>query len=316
MRRSGTTWLGKIVDSHPTTLYRHEPDSWIDMSGIPYFAEQDARSDGEQLLTQFLAEMSAATSPHIVAKTPFFSKNYLSAWQESRQLLQAFFAKSVHRYLGATGSCYNAIPNLSQRDYRLVWKSVESPTRLAFIASTLKSARALFLIRHPCGYFNSYLRGQDSGKMPKVGNGTINKDIWHWRLSTRTAQNLGLTESSLSAWSRKERMVWEWIIDNQFVLESIRDRENIKVVVYDELCCDPVGGAKDIFNHLNLPWNAQTEHFLNAGKSRQSSAYFSVMKDPATTSTAWQEQLSQDDRDLVLRLVRGTIPARLFGDCR
>jgi hypothetical protein len=26
--RSGTTWLGKIFDSHPETLYRHEPDSW------------------------------------------------------------------------------------------------------------------------------------------------------------------------------------------------------------------------------------------------------------------------------------------------
>ena len=26
MARSGTSWLGKILDSHPDTLYRHEPD--------------------------------------------------------------------------------------------------------------------------------------------------------------------------------------------------------------------------------------------------------------------------------------------------
>ena len=24
--RSGTTWVGKIFDSHPSTLYLHEPD--------------------------------------------------------------------------------------------------------------------------------------------------------------------------------------------------------------------------------------------------------------------------------------------------
>jgi hypothetical protein len=25
--RSGTSWVGKIFDSHPSTIYRHEPDS-------------------------------------------------------------------------------------------------------------------------------------------------------------------------------------------------------------------------------------------------------------------------------------------------
>jgi sulfotransferase family protein len=27
--RSGTTWLAKIVDSHPDVLYRHEPDATL-----------------------------------------------------------------------------------------------------------------------------------------------------------------------------------------------------------------------------------------------------------------------------------------------
>jgi hypothetical protein len=27
MPRSGTTWLAKIIDSHPDIIYRHEPDS-------------------------------------------------------------------------------------------------------------------------------------------------------------------------------------------------------------------------------------------------------------------------------------------------
>ena len=27
--RSGTTWMAKIIDSHPQVLYRHEPDSTL-----------------------------------------------------------------------------------------------------------------------------------------------------------------------------------------------------------------------------------------------------------------------------------------------
>ena len=35
MARSGTTWLGKILDSHPGTLYRHEPEKAIALEDIP-----------------------------------------------------------------------------------------------------------------------------------------------------------------------------------------------------------------------------------------------------------------------------------------
>ncbi len=38
MSRSGTTWLGKILDSHPDVLYIHEPDSEIKIKSVPLFA--------------------------------------------------------------------------------------------------------------------------------------------------------------------------------------------------------------------------------------------------------------------------------------
>lgn len=36
--RSGTTWIGKIFDSHPDTLYRHEPDSGKVLGSVPLVA--------------------------------------------------------------------------------------------------------------------------------------------------------------------------------------------------------------------------------------------------------------------------------------
>lgn len=33
--RSGTTWLGKLFDSHPDIVYLHEPDSQFRTNNVP-----------------------------------------------------------------------------------------------------------------------------------------------------------------------------------------------------------------------------------------------------------------------------------------
>jgi hypothetical protein len=118
----------------------------------------------------------------------------------------------------------------------------------------------------------------------------------------------------VEGWSRKQRMIWEWIIDNQFVLETACDLKNVKIVVYDDLCRAPLQGAKEIFEHLHLGWDSQTEGFLEDGRQKRRNAYFSVYKDPAVTADAWRKQLSAADQKLVIETVKDTLPARLFPD--
>src|SRR5271154_2625415 len=37
--RSGTSWLGKIFDSHPDVMYLHEPDKLLPGKELPYFCD-------------------------------------------------------------------------------------------------------------------------------------------------------------------------------------------------------------------------------------------------------------------------------------
>ena len=41
MPRSGTTWIGKIFDSYPDTVYRHETDSSGRLNAVPLLAPAD-----------------------------------------------------------------------------------------------------------------------------------------------------------------------------------------------------------------------------------------------------------------------------------
>ncbi len=38
--RSGTTFLAKLLDSHPDVLYRHEPDSVLENTEIPFIPDE------------------------------------------------------------------------------------------------------------------------------------------------------------------------------------------------------------------------------------------------------------------------------------
>ena len=69
-QRSGTTWLAKIVDSHPDVLYRHEPDETI-LSPSPMTPAA---------LPGLLHRWISCRDPRTVSIRPFFHKTWQPSW--------------------------------------------------------------------------------------------------------------------------------------------------------------------------------------------------------------------------------------------
>ena len=55
--RSGTTWLGKIFDSHPNVVYRHEPDSLVVNADIPFTPYAEDCANYETAARQYLQKI-------------------------------------------------------------------------------------------------------------------------------------------------------------------------------------------------------------------------------------------------------------------
>jgi len=78
MPRSGTTWLGKIFDSHPDVLYRHEPDSWIKLDKLGLYEEIDQVDKYRNYLRNYIDRLKAINLPQVTTKRPIFKKRYSS----------------------------------------------------------------------------------------------------------------------------------------------------------------------------------------------------------------------------------------------
>ena len=166
MPRSGTTWLGKVFDSHPDTLYRHEPDSDGRFRHVmPMFPNPVDAADYREALIAYIHALPHDRSLRVAGKLPLFAKSYQSpvALQARRLLIPA--CKALSRFMPVS-----RLPEFVRADavgsVRLAWKSIESLGRLGTIARALPECRAIHIIRHPCGYVSSVLSGESAGLMP------------------------------------------------------------------------------------------------------------------------------------------------------
>ena len=72
MPRSGTTWIAKIFDSHPDTLYRHEPDSGGTLNEVPFFPKTDQWEKHHRAVESFVRDLLAMNSSRVAGSLPIF----------------------------------------------------------------------------------------------------------------------------------------------------------------------------------------------------------------------------------------------------
>lgn len=312
MPRSGTTWIGKLFDSHPDTLYRHEPDS-VQRLGFPLYPDVETAPEYREELERFIASLPQMRSTKVVGKQPLFPKSYQSA----AGLMAYRVAVSVAKVAGRVRRNFPCLyrPTVAGREQvRLVWKSIESPGRLGMCVAALPDARAIHLMRHPCGYVASVLRGETGSRFGDLIPSS--EDLWMFKalLATATGKAHGLDLDDIKRLAPEERLAWRWVLIHEKILADVADCGRVLTVRYEDVCADPLAMTRRMFEFTGLGWQPQTEHFIGASTRATKTDYYSVFKNPRASAERWRSELAPLVIERILDVLRISSVSRFYPD--
>jgi hypothetical protein len=305
--RSGSTWVGKLFDSHPLTIYRHEPDGEGRLAHVPLFPSAADFPALAPQVQRFAAALPGIRSPRVVAKFPLFSKAYdragarhLRAWMTG--------ALKVATVAGAPLSVPQFVGSRTYASHPIVWKSIESTGRLGLLAYALPDARIVHLVRHPGGYVSSSLRGMEGGNLAAEHD----VELWSMFASTEVARKYGIDLAALAAMPAAERLAWTWVIENEKAMNDTADAANVRRIRYEDICANPMTAIAELLAFADLPMHDQVREFVQESTAADNAAYYSVFKDPRRSAEKWRSELDPAVIDRVLRIAGATAPGRLF----
>jgi hypothetical protein len=310
--RSGTTWIGKIFDSHPQTLYLHEPDSWGRLNWLPMFAEGEVEAADRRRIEAFVAALPDAREAKVRASTPVFAKAYRGAVGNRAFLASVWGAKLLARLTGEWPLPWVGRAGHGQA-VQPVWKSIESLGRLRWLLAALPAARAIHLLRHPAGFVASVLRGESAGKFTAADPASEDFGLYEILAASAPARRRGLDLLAFKAMHPVERLAWRWVIYNEAALAPDLPGRCLPMP-YEQVCREPQAMTRRMFEFVGLDWAAQTERFIADSTRADQDSYYSVFKDPLKSANKWRGSLPADVVARIRAVVDGTVPGAHYAD--
>ena len=305
--RSGSTWLGAILNSHPELVYRFEPlhrarpgtELALLRSRLESGAFGNADLPGAY---EALRVANPATD-----KPPFFVKRGDSRPKVAGLALRQLVWMAAERAPALAGT-YGRLFAPRGRPL-VVFKEVTFEHVLAPILAC-DGFRAAYLVRHPCAVVSSTLAGQQAGLM-STGRMKVLASL----LADHDPELAARVSGRLEAMSPAELNALLWRIEVEKGVAATRDHPRAMILVYEDLCVQTSKRVAELFAHFGLGFPDETRHFLEESSRAGRGArwrrgeqfigdYFSVFRDTRESRDKWKTLLSAEDRKGVLGMVR------------
>lgn len=274
--RSGTSWLAKALSFAPGFTYYREPDNY------QHVPEAEKRFLYLYLTGEF--------------DDPAYRRLMIRAC--TGQVATAFTMRPdpgpLLRFLDGPGRMLGErFPSLFFRRRHVLVKLVFSSLNLAWFSANLPQAQQVYVLRHPCGQFESWQRvGWEPQPERLLDNPRLVADHLH--------PFAGLIRSAKRYWERAGAL---WAATVYVVHRQTQADKGRLIVAHEWLCGDPVGRFEDLYRRLGLQWNSRAERFLRQSDQVGDDRRYSTNRPATKQVDKWKQGLSAEDIEACRRFV-------------
>lgn len=275
--RSGTSWLAKSLSFARDFTYYREPDN-VDM--VPE-AEDRFR-------TLYL------TGEH----DDFAYRRLMTRALDGRLATRFTMREDPGPLIAALGGgrglrIAQRFPALFFRKRHVLVKLVNANLNLAWFTANFPRARQVFVLRHPCGQFESWKRlGWEPDPHSLLENRRLVADhLQPWA---------DLLASARSFWERAGAL---WAATVHVVHRQTQAERERLIVAYEWLCADPLSRFEDLYRRLDLAWTPAAERFLRTSDTEKDPGTYSMRRATARQIDKWKGRLSPEDAEACRRFV-------------
>jgi hypothetical protein len=301
--RSGSTWLGSIVASHPDVAYRFEPKPG--RAGRAAATERAAkRLVSHDVDMTDLGEIEAGLrlSDPWSDKPPFTTRR--------RGTLPFPWLR------GPMWALCRRFPALSPM-HRLLYTPRGRPLVVFKHVAHERTCRGLlertampivYLVRHPCATISSILKGQRDGIMPNGRASVIERFVAD--NAPGLQRRFGSRIPSMGP-HQHEALLWRWSVETSLAPALDATPPTLHLVHYENLCRNPAAETAKVLAHLGLAADPQVDAFVAASTDPAARGlrepgirrYFSVFRNPLDSMDKWRRDLDASTRREILEIV-------------
>jgi len=302
--RSGTSWCLKVFDHSPDVLTVFEPRN---ARSVDFVSASNSETVARQAVSKSLTDRTLRA----MRSRPIRSKSFRTAGAHWARVAYMYGASVLTDVLSVSNSNRIDVPDFEKTEApATVAKLVNLVDRLPEMARSSPNVHFALVLRHPCGYVASNMKGMQLGKMPAayLPRRELLDDLYSFEKPARE-----LTESDFE---QLDIFAMRWAAMYHAAIAGTEGLANVSLHSYDAICEDPIAGFKDLFAASGVDWHPDCEDFLSTSLRTQSDSdqFHGLVRNPAIAANRWRETLSEADKSVILKYALPSAAAQLFPD--